>query len=186
MIQSGTSFTMHWSGVDDFRQRLGSISRNLVPTIRRFVAPVCQLVLDDYAQALEVGGYVATGALTSGIKSSGVRIDERDGIVSFGFGDPIDGPEGYGNIWGYAKVIEYGASFSKMPPMDIIMNWMTMKNISQQYDGQTFKQAAFAIARSIQLNGLQPRHLFEDSYSKHVPDIQEAMENAIQAVLEQN
>lgn len=96
----------------------------------------------------------------------------------------------------YWKYVEYGRKPGKMPPLEAIENWITVKRIIphplQIKSGKsvlpTVKQLSFLIARKIGRDGTQGKHYFETAFEKvkreFLSKITEAIKQDIKESLE--
>ncbi|MFL5808624.1 MAG: hypothetical protein ACJ749_03830 [Flavisolibacter sp.] len=65
----------------------------------------------------------------------------------------------------------------KMPPPDKIKQWIAEKGLKPK-EGQTEEGLAFAVAKSIQKNGHEPKHFFSKEIPQLVKDLQSAVAGA--------
>lgn len=66
----------------------------------------------------------------------------------------------------------------KMPPVDVLKDWMKKKGIPEE--------AAFAIAKTIQKKGLKPHDLYEKEIPKLLDDLQKAINDFMIQYINQN
>jgi len=88
----------------------------------------------------------------------------------------------------YWRYVEYGRKPGKMPPRNVIENWIKVKQIIPQpmtlSSGKTvvptIPQLAFLIARKIGRDGIAPRPLFKDSFEESKKQFIEKIKEAIE------
>lgn len=91
----------------------------------------------------------------------------------------------------YWKYIEYGRRPGKFPPIDDILNWITVKPIMARENDlgkvPSERSLAFLIARKIAREGIEPRPLLEQSVSEvlesYISNLQDALQADIQDII---
>lgn len=95
------------------------------------------------------------------------------------------------NLEDYWKYIEYGRGPGKFPPIDEILNWITVKPVMARENdlGQipSERSLAFLIARKIAREGTDPKPLLEQSVNEvlkvYLSQLQDALQTDIQNIL---
>ena len=115
-------------------------------------------VLDEYAQAwanayraeLIANGKRASGELIRSIKGE-VKIENE--VYSAVL-----------NVADYYKYVEYGRrKGGKMPPVSAILKWVEVKPVIPRENGISKEQLAWAIAKKIQRDGIEPTNAMGDA-----------------------
>lgn len=141
-------------------------------------------VLEQYAQAwanaykaeLIAEGKRATGDLISSIKGEVVVEGAAISAVL--------------NLEDYWKYVEYGRrAGAKMPPVSAILKWVQAKPVIPQPNTltgivPTQEQLAWAIAKSIQRNGIEPTHALRDSNDITYNAFEQRLKEALAADIE--
>ena len=160
--------------------------RNLRVNIKAFKADVLRSSLDGLkafgmrivaqAQAnLKAGGHLASGLL----RNSGRTVVQPDNTVDAGF---------YAR---YAEFVEYGRKSGKMPPVDVIYQWVRRKGrtrnsalkaaavFSGKSEDQLARSASWAIAKSIAEKGTKPHPFLKPAYDQYRAQIGQFMQNQV-------
>lgn len=135
----------------------------------RQLQPFADKILTLYRQALQNKGIDASGMLSQ-TASSTIEIDGTKLIISL-------------NLEPYWKYVEYGRRAGKMPPIDAIARWITIKPIvPNPINGRVpdTRQLAFLIARKIGRDGIEGRKpITETVYSDTVETMLNDIKSAI-------
>lgn len=135
----------------------------------RQLQPFADKILTLYRQALQNKGIDASGTLSQ-TASSTIEIDGTKLIISL-------------NLEPYWKYVEYGRRAGKMPPIDAIARWITIKPIvPNPINGRVpdTRQLAFLIARKIGREGIEGRKpitemVYSDTVETMLNDIKSAI-----------
>lgn len=135
----------------------------------RQLQPFADKILTLYRQALQNKGIDASGTLSQ-TASSTIEIDGTKLIISL-------------NLEPYWKYVEYGRRAGKMPPIDAIARWITIKPIvPNPINGRVpdTRQLAFLIARKIGRDGIEGRKpitemVYSDTVETMLNDIKSAI-----------
>lgn len=135
----------------------------------RQLQPFADKILTLYRQALQNKGIDASGTLGQ-TASSTIEIDGTKLIISL-------------NLEPYWKYVEYGRRAGKMPPIDAIARWITIKPIvPNPINGRVpdTRQLAFLIARKIGRDGIEGRKpitemVYSDTVETMLNDIKSAI-----------
>lgn len=135
----------------------------------RQLQPFADKILTLYRQALQNKGIDASGTLSQ-TASSTIEIDGTKLIISL-------------NLEPYWKYVEYGRRAGKMPPIDAIARWITIKPIvPNPTNGRVpdTRQLAFLIARKIGREGIEGRKpitemVYSDTVETMLNDIKSAI-----------
>lgn len=135
----------------------------------RQLQPFADKILTMYRQALQNKGIDASGTLSQ-TASSTIEIDGTKLIISL-------------NLEPYWKYVEYGRRAGKMPPIDAIARWITIKPIvPNPINGRVpdTRQLAFLIARKIGREGIEGRKpitemVYSDTVETMLNDIKSAI-----------
>jgi hypothetical protein len=135
----------------------------------RQLQPYADKILTLYKQALQNKGIDASGTLSQ-TASSTIEIDGTKLIISL-------------NLEPYWKYVEYGRRAGKMPPIDAIARWITIKPIvPNPINGRVpdTRQLAFLIARKIGREGIEGRKpitemVYSDTVETMLNDIKSAI-----------
>jgi hypothetical protein len=135
----------------------------------RQLQPFADKILTLYKQALQNKGIDASGTLSQ-TASSTIEIDGTKLIISL-------------NLEPYWKYVEYGRRAGKMPPIDAIARWITIKPIvPNPINGRVpdTRQLAFLIARKIGREGIEGRKpitemVYSDTVETMLNDIKSAI-----------
>lgn len=135
----------------------------------RQLQPFADKILTLYRQALQNKEIDASGTLSQ-TASSTIEIDGTKLIISL-------------NLEPYWKYVEYGRRAGKMPPIDAIARWITIKPIvPNPINGRVpdTRQLAFLIARKIGREGIEGRKpitemVYSDTVETMLNDIKSAI-----------
>lgn len=132
---------------------------------------VVEQLANAYRETLRREGKVASGALVNFTTS----ITQDDKWFSIVF-----------NLPDYWKYVENGRRAGKQPPLEAILNWITVKPIvPRPTRGRvpSTKQLAFAIARKIGKEGIAPTHALNDTINS--PQSQNLIDTLCDLLIEQ-
>lgn len=163
--------------------------RNLGVNFRAFRSEVLAASLDGLKafgmeivgkakELLKANGSIATGLL----RNSGRTVVQPDKTVDAGF------------YVRYAEAVEYGRKSGKMPPVNVIYQWIRKKGagrgsamksaavFSGKSEEQLARDAAWAIAKSIAKYGTKPHPFLKPAYDQYRVRIGQFMQTKVNAV----
>lgn len=160
--------------------------RNLRVNIKAFKAEVLRSALDGLkAYGMQIVAQAKAnlknnGSLASGLlRNSGRTVVQPDNTVDAGF---------YAR---YAEFVEYGRKSGKMPPVDVIYQWVKRKGrtrnsalkaaaaFTHKSEDALARQAAWAIAKDIAKKGTRPHPFLKPAYDQYRAQIGQFMQNKI-------
>ena len=94
-------------------------------------------IVDDLRQEIMAQGHNATGKLSKSLK---YKVKVENNAITLNI-----------YAWDYAKWVEHGRRAGKMPPVDLIFEWVKTKGISDP--DKTQRSIAYAIAKAIARDG---------------------------------
>lgn len=151
-------------------------------------------IIADAKQNLKNGGHIATGVLMASGRVQKVEGDPDSIDVGFFSKDSKNG---------YAYFVEYGRRSGKMPPVDMLMEWMrkrtskssALKSALAHIEGRRVRResaytkdyllrsAAWGLAKWIAKHGTRPHPFFGPAVEKNKMDIERAISTAVKEEL---
>ena len=141
-------FDITVSRAEEEGKRLSRLAAKMGPVTRSVIADKLEAILVLLEGQVKKKTPTDTGALRASIYSE-VRITgmSLEGLVS----TPLL----------YGPAVEFGrGKGKKMPPPDALLGWLRRKGIDEG--------AASAVARAIQNNGIEGKHMFEDAWDENL------------------
>lgn len=129
------------------------------------VSKLAMNILVNAKRRLASNGSIATGAL----RASG-SVHKYDLNVNVGFYED------------YALWVEYGRKSGKIPPVEMIAEWVRKKHLAS--DEEEVNSIAWAISFGIKKNGIKARPFLSPAYEeeKNRTDIQGILDRAMEAL----
>lgn len=88
------------------------------------------------------------------------------------------------DLLSYWKYVEYGRRAGKMPPIQAIRDWVRMKPVLPRANKNgklpTISQLSYLIARKIGEEGIEGRHILENSVESILQDFDERLGRAVE------
>lgn len=148
-----------------------------LPNVTKALKRIGELIKVSYKFELFEKDVDATGKLSKNIVVK-VKVKRRSYQVSLQLED-------------YWKYIEYGRRPGKFPPIDEILNWITVKPVPpiENSLGQapSERSLAFLISRKIAKDGIEGKHLLEASINEvldvKLADLQTALQTDVQDIV---
>ena len=115
--------------------------------------PLCDLLVEKLREKIAAQDHNATGALSQSVEAEAVELADRWCI------------EVRANHYG--KYVNNGRQSGIMPPIDIIYEWMKVRNIGADLQKESQRRSlAFVISRSIRDKGIPPKGGYSKFYAK--------------------
>lgn len=115
--------------------------------------PLCDLLVQKLREKIAEQDHNATGALSASIEAQAVELVDRWCI------------EVRANHYG--KYVNNGRQPGSMPPVQVIYEWMKVRNIGVELQRESERRSlAFAIAKSIRDKGIPPQGGYSPFYEK--------------------
>lgn len=124
-------------------------------------------IINDAKQNLRNNGSIVTGQLRASGKVQAVKGDP-DAIDAGFFSND--------NAGGYAYFVEYGRRAGKMPPVDVIIQWLRKKF---RLDAKDAIARGWHKARAIASKGTKPHPFFAPAVEKNRAEIEKAVGQAM-------
>lgn len=157
---------------------------------RQSLAEAGMLIVNDAKDNLRQNKSIATGQLRASGRAQAVEGDPD--AVDVGFFS--EGTQG-----GYAAYVEYGRRSGKMPPVEMLMEWLRKKTTTSRalqsaivhIEGRRrrrenaytkddlLRSAAWGLAKSIAKKGTQPHPFFTPAVEKNKKAVTDAIQEAI-------
>lgn len=152
-------------------------------------------IIADAKNNLRNNGSVASGMLRASGKVQSVEGDKDSIDVGF-FSKDSKG--------GYAYFVEYGRRSGKMPPVDMLMEWLRKKSSNRRSKSalesavafansgkvkkaktvnDLLRSAAWGLAKKIAKEGTRPHPFFAPAVEKNKADIENAISNSVKEEL---
>lgn len=136
--------------------------------LQRVLGEIGNELRNEYQDRLIRDNKIASGELLNSVNYE-VQYDDRSIWVELHLAD-------------YYKWVEEGRAPGRFPPVDKILEWISIKPIIP--DGRTGKlpteeQLAFLIGRKIAEQGIQPGHQLQDTMSDKNDEIERRIDEAI-------
>ena len=151
-------------------------------------------IIADAKQNLKNGGHIATGVLMASGRVQKVEGDPDSIDVGFFSKDSKNG---------YAYFVEYGRRSGKMPPVDMLMEWMrkrtskssALKSALAHIEGRRVRResaytkdyllrsAAWGLAKWIAKHGTRPHPFFAPAVEKNKASIEDAISESVKEEL---
>jgi len=146
-----------------FKQSLKTNKEEISKSVMDVLSAVALDILSDSIKNLRDHGNIASGKLLKNGRFKRVKGELATEVV----------------YTGYAGAIEFGRKAGKMPPVDVIAQWVKRKGIAT---GKSIKSVAFLIARSIAKNGTKSSPFLAPAFNKHVQGLSTKLTKAINDV----
>lgn len=157
---------------------------------RQSLAEAGMLIVNDAKDNLRQNKSIATGQLRASGRAQAVEGDPD--AVDVGFFS--EGTQG-----GYAAYVEYGRRSGKMPPVEMLMEWLRKKTTTSRaltsalvhIEGRRrtranaytkdalLRSAAWGLAKSIAKHGTRPHPFFTPAVEKNKKAVMDAIQEAI-------
>lgn len=129
-----------------------------------------QRLIERYRDNLKTDNSIASGALYDNI-----TYQVNTGVQSF---------EVVITLEDYWKYVESGRrAGAKMPPIDAIADWITVKPIIPRMDSSgrvpSVRQLAYLISRSISIKGIPAKNGFQKAYDSLLDELYQDIRNAV-------
>lgn len=170
---------MEVRGVPEMNRRFEKKAKQINQEANRGLYNVALLILADAKILLKEAGSVVTGRL----RNSGIIDRQKDETVDVVFKS------------NYASAVEFGRKAGRMPPVDIIKEWVRKKGLADTYTASgnrkkrgadfeaSIKGIAFLIARKIARVGTKPRPFLFPALRKNEDKVIAELKKAIKKVL---
>lgn len=162
---------------------------------RQSLAEAGMLIVNDAKDNLRQNKSIATGQLRASGRAQAVEGDPD--AVDVGFFS--EGTQG-----GYAAYVEYGRRSGKMPPVEMLMEWLRKKTTTSRalqsaivhIEGRRrrrenaytkddlLRSAAWGLAKSIAKKGTQPHPFFTPAVEKNKKAVMDAIQEAIRKYID--
>jgi hypothetical protein len=181
-------------GERELYAKIEQTTQETLKAARRGLREGGMAIVADAKDNLRGNHSVVSGNLRASGKVQAVEGDEN--AIDAGF-------FAQGSNQGYAYFVEYGRRAGKMPPVDMLMEWMrkrtsksrALKSALAHIEGRRVRResaytkdyllrsAAWGLAKWIAKNGTRPHPFFAPAVEKNKADIEKAISNAVKEEL---